>query len=113
MKANKYLDQQAEDLAQRHQIRLNAMRKKALQPQRQTVWWLNPIAMMAVPAATVALLIVSVWSPDTLKQAEPIPLAQTAEKIPAWVADTQVPVEVLENIKFYEWLSHELNKRQS
>ncbi len=114
MKANKYLDQQAENLAQRHQARLDSMRKNALAQQRQIVWWLNPIAMMAVPAATMAILVVSVWTPDVLlNEIEPVPVAQTAEKIPAWVADTQVPVEVLENIKFYEWLSHELNKKQS
>jgi len=123
MKANKYLDQQSEVLAQRHQKRLQSMRETALQHQRQTAWWLSPFAMMLVPAATVALLVVSVWTPELLLN-ETMPEAEIAQvvnkvpanmpsNVPAWVADTQVPVAVLENIKFYEWLSHELNKKQS
>jgi len=119
MKANKYLDQQAEILAQRHQKRLQSMRETALQHQRQTAWWLSPFAMMLVPAATMALLVVSVWMPgfflnEITPSTEMVQLKNDLpNNAPAWVADTQVPVDVLENIKFYEWLSHELNKKQS
>lgn len=115
MKAHKHLDQKAEALAQKHSHRLLQMRQRAMQHQRRSPWWLNPLAMMAVPAAAVAILVVSLWTPGVmLNEQQPAqPLAvKTPAGIPAWVADTQVPVEVLENIQFYEWLSHELKRKK-
>lgn len=104
------LQQSAEQLAQRHRRRLHEMTRQAVYGQSATVsWWSKRYwpAAIAVPALSL-MAVVLVLQIERQTQPSPATLASNLD-IPAWVEDTDVPVAVLQNMQFYQWLEHELD----
>ncbi|WP_287600046.1 hypothetical protein [Thiothrix sp.] len=106
---NNQLDQFAQRLARKHQVRLEAMTRSALQVQPATArlsWlhkaWMKP-AMATAFAASLALAAVLLGYLPEKKAIEPAAFAA----MPEWVKDTEVPLTLLENIAFYDWLSQQ------
>lgn len=103
------LDRLAQRLEQKHRTRLDAMTRAALQAPQATPcvqWlsavWLKPAMITAFTASIAAAAIVLVYLPGK-KPAEPATFAA----LPAWVTDTDIPLTLLENIEFYDWLSQQ------
>ena len=120
-KTTQLLDDSAAQLAQRHRQRLHRMTHEAVYGQRphrmrHGAWW-RPALATGLPLAvfvSVALLLqpaTQPQAPDTVAQVTPALPAKVPAKVPAWVQDTGVPLAVLENIEFYQWLEHELDKK--
>ncbi len=107
------LQQSAEQLAQKHQQRLHAMTRaavygKAASRARPTLYpaWRRLVAVPVLSLLGIAL----VWQ---LSQHSGAPHTQPQlaldDQVPAWVQDTDVPLAVLQNYDFYQWLEHELD----
>ncbi|HHJ35129.1 MAG TPA: hypothetical protein ENJ87_05130 [Gammaproteobacteria bacterium] len=107
---------EAEKLADLHQQRLHQMTREAIyglpekryQPDNVSLRFGMNAWSVAVPVfSLVAILLVwrMIQQPQVVSQ--PPPLA-SKENVPAWVKDTDVPVAVIENIEFYQWLEREL-----
>lgn len=103
------LDQLAQRLEQKHRRRLEAMTRSALQTQRPAPhlqWlhtaWMKP-AMVTAFAASLALAAVLLGYLPEKQAIEPA----TVAAMPEWVKDTDVPLTLLENIAFYDWLSQQ------
>ncbi|MDX9987402.1 MULTISPECIES: hypothetical protein [Thiothrix] len=114
---NKQFDQLAQHLEQKHRHRLEAMTRTALQtppPSTCLSWlhlvWIKPLrlrsattvmvsALAASAAIAVVLLIV-------LPEKSPTPPA-TLVTLPDWVKDTDVPLTLLTNMDFYDWLAQQ------
>lgn len=106
---NKQLDQLAQHLEQKHRTRLDAMTRAALQAPQPTPrgqWlsavWLKPAMITAFAASIATAAVLLVYLPGK-KPAEPATFAA----LPAWVTDTDIPLTLLENIEFYDWLSQQ------
>lgn len=103
------LDQLAQRLEQKHRTRLDAMTRAALQAQQpppRVPWlsavWMKPAMITAFTASIAAAAVLLVYLPGK-KPAEPATFAA----LPAWVTDTDIPLTLLENIEFYDWLSQQ------
>lgn len=116
------LDQLAQRLEQKHRTRLEAMTREALhtQPATRLPWlhpaWLKPLRLRSATATMVTAFAASaalaavllVFLPEKPPTA-PVTLAT----LPDWVQDTDVPLTLLENMAFYDWLSQQQPGNQS
>ena len=103
------LDQLAQRLEQKHRLRLDAMTRAALQapqPAPRVQWlsavWLKP-AMITAFTASIAVAVVLLI---VLPEKSPTPPA-TLVTLPDWVKDTDVPLTLLTNMDFYDWLAQQ------
>lgn len=114
-KASELLEQSAEQLALRHQQRLHQMTREAVYGKRAASsrhnLWRGLRRPVAVATPALALLgVVLIWQLSQQTTNNPPALQLAADKnIPAWVKDTEVPLAVLQNIEFYQWLENELD----
>ncbi len=107
------LQQSAEQLAQKHRQRLHRMTREAVYGKAASTrpaWfstWRTWVALPVLSLPGIALL----WQ---LNQQTGAPRTQPRlaleDSVPAWVQDTEVPLAVLHNYDFYQWLEHELDK---
>ncbi len=115
---DKNLDQIEARLSQKHQQRLNEISQKALQLGStrplfslhstliQTL--IKPLPILILSSLLMlSVLINTLFEYQNIQEKSPnIPdNVLVANKIPTWVKDTQVPLELLENMDFYVWLS--------
>jgi len=116
-KASELLEQSAGQLAQRHQQRLHRMTRQAVYGKRtapaSTRWrrlrW--PVTVTAPVLSVMAVIVVWQFSqPGKVTPTAATPPVAAVEAVPAWVQDTRVPLAVLQNIEFYQWLENELDK---
>ncbi|MFV2057274.1 MAG: hypothetical protein ACC707_12450 [Thiohalomonadales bacterium] len=116
------LDQAAQNLSTRHAARLDKMTENAeayyidKKQHRHRLWHqyqfkynhLTLPIVMASSALFVLWLIGSNWQGTRLHN-DPIvastPLVDTA--VPGWVLDTKVPISLLKNSAFYDWLAEQ------
>jgi len=112
LRAVNYLDQKELSLAQKYQQRLNKITTLALSNvslYSLSLWvkqWLTPAPMMAV-ASVFAISVAVVFYFEQQGQLLPPDNLQVNAKLPTWVKDTDVPLELLENMDFYVWLSQQ------
>jgi len=107
-KVNKLLDQSAQRLAAKHQQRLESMTSAALQKDEKKPLFELFLFLLPQPAYTAAalLLISAGFGWMTLQnQSNEIIESQTTAQLPEWLSDDQVPMELLENPEFYQWLA--------
>jgi len=107
---NKLLNQSAEKLAAKHQQRLESMTLAALQKAEKKPLFESFLFLLPQPAyAAAALLLISAgvgWM--TLQnQSNELIESQTTAQLPEWLSDDQVPMELLENPEFYQWLANQ------
>ncbi len=115
MKPTQLLQQSADQLAQKHQQRLHQMTRQAVYGAATEVRaarpWLRWPTLIAAPLASV-LTIVVVWQLSQQLDTDTMQPTMVADStLPAWVQDTEVPVAVISNIEFYQWLEDELDKQ--
>lgn len=109
-KLDKQLDQHSQKLAYKHLQRLHDMTKLAV--YKKSTYTLNsffaslvkPVPIMALASIFSFAVAVSLFL-DGRKGQTPTAMLQAKADIPAWVKDTDVPLDVLENLDFYVWLS--------
>jgi len=110
------LQQGADKLAAAHQQRLHQMTRAAVygaKPDRALSasgpsWFRENAWTVVAPVFSLSLLVL-VW--QLVQQADvaiPSPPLALKEPVPDWVKDAEVPVAVIENIEFYQWLEKEL-----
>jgi len=107
---NKLLNQSAKNLAAKHQQRLENMTTAALQKAAKKPLLESFLFLLPQPAyAAAALLLVSAgvgWM--TLQnQSNELIESQTTAQLPEWLSDDQVPMDLLENPEFYQWLANQ------
>jgi len=108
------LERQSETLGRKHQDRLEAMTRLAVDAARDSgsrrAWssWTLAAGAMAAVVLTVALVLLS----PTPRQPETTLASGNRDVIPAWVEDDSVPVSLLENIEFYVWINQSSNADQ-
>ncbi len=115
---NEHLDQHEQALAKKHQQRLRAMTQEALYPQQQP-WhasWVKPAMVTAFSVLLVSTVIflkapVSI-NPNTDSAIPPqsMPLSMP---LPEWVMDTDIPLTLIENLEFYDWLAQQPEEKQA
>ncbi len=104
--AGDLLDRKAEQLARRHNRRLDEMSQVALQPKTgRAPGWLLPQPALVLASVLVAVLIY--WALPGADRNTTTPAPQVAT-IPDWVLDEQVPLEILEAPEFYRWLADQM-----
>ncbi len=109
-KLNKRLDQHSQELSYKYQRRLHDMTQLAI--EQKSAYTLSsffaslvkPMPMMALASIFSFAVVVSLFL-DEKKVYNSTAVLQTKADIPAWVKDTDVPLDVLENLDFYVWLS--------
>lgn len=111
---DKKLDQLAQRLEQKHRTRLEAMTRAALRtprPSRHASRWQFPCLkpVMATGLAASAAIAALLW----LSPREQTPAMAGMAALPEWVADTGVPLTLLANMDFYDWLARQPNNPQS
>ena len=120
LNAKEYLDKRQELLARRHRLHLQAMTREVLASRLQAHWqrrfiWFKPA--MAAAFASVAVLLLaplmvaklSVDTPHTqYAQSKP----GDSMNLPEWVTDTDVPLTLIENLEFYDWLAKQPDSEQ-
>ncbi|HGG58358.1 MAG TPA: hypothetical protein ENK26_00375 [Gammaproteobacteria bacterium] len=110
----KLLERQSETLGRKHQDRLEAMTRLAVEAARDSgsrrAWssWTLAAGGMAAVVLTVALVLLS----PTPRQPETTLASGNRDVIPAWVEDDSVPVSLLENIEFYVWINQSFDADQ-
>ena len=114
MKAYDYLQQSAEQLAKKHQQRLHQMTRVAVFGERKKQTFHFDLFTKVASVTFALLLMVVVWQVKPLQDASlSIDKHALNSDIPQWVQDTNVPVVVLENIEFYQWLEKELEGKNN
>ena len=103
------LNSRQQTLADKHHSRLVKMTQEALQPQ-ENIWrslWMKP----ALATAFSLLLVTSIVILNS-------PEKQTGSvtpdvNLPEWVTDTEVPLTLIENLEFYDWLAQQPENKQA
>ncbi len=106
------LDQKAKELAFKHQKRLHEMTALAVNQQSAYTFpsliasFLKPAPMMALASVLSVAVALSIFlgKQDVQKSSG---IVQARADMPAWVKDTDVPLDILENMDFYVWLSQQ------
>ncbi|MBU0656975.1 MAG: hypothetical protein KJ914_17770 [Gammaproteobacteria bacterium] len=111
------LDQLAQHLEQKHRHRLEAMTRATLQTPPPAVRrsWLHPALMRPLRLRSTTTTMVMAFAASAalaavllafLPEKSPT-LPVTLATLPDWVKDTDVPLTLLENMAFYDWLSQQ------
>ncbi|MDQ7015740.1 MAG: hypothetical protein Q9N68_05110 [Gammaproteobacteria bacterium] len=105
-KANELLNQSAHKLAEKHQQRLRQMTLEALELAEKKPF-LNSLRFLLPPPAyaAAALLFISAGFGWLSLQNSSESESQIVAQLPEWLSDEQVPMELLENPDFYQWLA--------
>lgn len=112
---NQYLDEENQRLSQTYQYRLRKMTSWAINNHLSPFLSLlsKPLSLVLKPAPIMALasilvisVVITVFFEQRGEQLSPHSFQANA-KLPTWVKDTGVPVELLENLDFYVWLSQQ------
>ncbi len=118
-----HLDARSEELARKHHRRLQSMTYAALDTRlrKQERHWLK--TGFAAAAGTALSLAVAIGIGLQLQGTEDTRQSQIAtlerqpdalmENLPPWVKDTDTPVELIENLEFYQWLAQQTGASQS
>lgn len=118
---SEYLDQRQQTLTQKHQGDLHRITQNALQ-SRHNKWsgnWAKPAlatAFSIMLVTTIVLLRPTEEQPESLNQlAEHSTLLPTTlpSTLPEWLADTDVPLTLIESFEFYDWLAHQPEDEQA
>ena len=109
------LNQREQALAKKHYYRLQQMTERAIQaPQKKP---LVPLASWIKPTFATAFSILLITTVVFLYQyEEEKPLTSsltTLPELPVWIADTDIPVTLIENIDFYHWLSQQTDNQHA
>lgn len=102
-----YLEGRKQELSQKYQRQLYRMTQEALQSQKnnaQKSWF------MPVMAATFSILLVTTL---VLLNTSDQSSEQTETDLPTWVTDTNVPLNLIENLEFYDWLAQQPENQQA
>jgi len=117
--AQQWLDHRSEELGKKHSRTLLDMTDQALNSaSRKNIFELSqPTLAWTFSVLLVMGVMFNVYDQASLKTEPKI------AALPAWVSDTQVPVPVIEQLKFYTWLAqhieennetrHEISKNQA
>ena len=112
LSSSEYLEKRKHALTQKHTHRLHRMTQEALesrQNKRFQFVWVKPV--LATAFSILLLVAVMLFKvPENPQQ----PVGQSASimaKLPEWVTDTQVPLSLIENLEFYEWLAQQPNQQ--
>lgn len=104
-KLTDYLDQQAGKLASDHEQRLKQMTHDAIrqqQAQARYSYWPWPVVSGVVASGVLLFISMGWWFGEpSLNQSLP----QAQGFFPALVMDDQVPLALLEEMSFYQWLA--------
>ena len=108
------LDVDAEKLAQEHQQRLHQMTRAAVYGKvkegRKPAFALWPVAVPVLSLMAITLVWQLTQQPEVSSLQPVIALKENVpESAPDWVRDADVPLAVIENVEFYQWLEKELN----
>jgi len=112
---NQYLDEENQRLSQTYQYRLRKMTSWAINNHLSPFLSLlsKPLSLvlksapiMALASILVISVVITVFFEQRDEQLSPHSFQANA-KLPTWVKDTDVPVELLENLDFYVWLSQQ------
>jgi len=108
------LDQSAAAMGEKHGLRLEQMTLQAVaryteKPQNNYRQFAVPFAI-PLAMATSLMFVVWLWWPlnDTTAPQGIPPVAVTASSkagLPEWVTDTTIPLSLLNNMEFYDWLA--------
>ncbi len=111
---NDILQSSAERLAQKHQQRLHQMTREAVYGKaKKQPFQFGMFSKVAVSVFSFALLVF-LWQAQPLQNHPPgIENIASSTDVPQWVKDADVPVAVLENLEFYQWLEKELEKNNA
>jgi hypothetical protein len=110
---DKNLDQIEARLSKKHQQRLNEITQKSLQlgSQRRLFSFhsiIKPLPVLILTSILMSSILINTLFEYQKTQEKPENIPDNrlvATQIPTWVKDTQVPLELLENMDFYVWLS--------
>ena len=113
---NEYLDQRAQDLAEKHQQRLQAMTFQTMAPPRQPrkVAWIKPTLASVFSLAIIATAVFwhNAEKPTTVVTTV-LPALPALSVLPTWVMDTKTPDTLIENLDFYDWLAQQTEHQQN
>jgi len=102
--AKQWLDHRSDQLGKKHFSALDYMTDQALMPKQKIHFFMQYKAVMAI-AFSVLLVMGIMFNVNNQSLVNTEPKMAT---LPAWVSDTQVPVPVIEQLKFYTWLAQQL-----
>ncbi len=102
-----YLDQRKQQLTQKHQRRLQRMTVEAIQSREHS--WHIPWKLVMASAFSIMLIATTAF----LKKPETEQPSQPDMSLPAWVMDTEVPLTLIENLEFYDWLAQQPDNQQA
>lgn len=102
-----YLEGRKQTLTQKHQRHLHRMTQEALQSQENNNQksWFKPAMATAFSVMLVTTLVLLNTSDKSSEQSE--------TDLPAWVTDTNVPLNLIENLEFYDWLAQQPENQQA
>jgi len=124
MTVKQLLDQSATTMGERHRLRLEQMTVQSVAhystlsstlsstlPQRNY----RPFALPFAMAASL-MFVFWLWWPlkhETTPQSIPVVAVTTTPNaaVPEWVTDTAIPISLLKNMKFYDWLAKQEEKQ--
>ncbi len=106
------LDRRQQALANKHSARLHRMTQEALQlqPSPSSLWqsaWLKPTVATAFSLMLVTSII---FLNPANKKTHTLELDS---HLPEWVTDTEVPLTLIENLEFYDWLAQQPENQQA
>ncbi len=105
-----YLDRRKQALTHKHQRRLQRMTREAML-SRAKPWhssWVKPALATAFSVMLVTTFVLLKEGTENV----PNPVLQDAD-LPAWVTDTEVPLTLIENLEFYDWLAQQPENQQA
>ena len=109
-KLNQHLNEKEESLKNKKQQQLQKITRWVMKnkshPTSLFKWMLTSVPTMALVSLFTISITVTILNSDNNEQLTPYSLQANA-KLPVWVKDTNVPLELLENLDFYVWLSQQ------
>jgi len=112
---NKEADRKSQLLAKKYRTRLEKMTQIVRKPSFKTPLKtrrfslikaiFKPIPRMAFASVFALSLAMVLWFDSQHQQATPDLVYANNTVVPAWVNDNNIPLELLENMDFYVWLS--------
>ena len=97
------LDDREQALAQKHQRQLHSMTQEALLSRQKN--WFKPAMATAFSIMLVTTLVLINTSDNPGEQVDP--------DLPVWVTDTNVPLNLIEHLEFYDWLAQQPENQQA
>ncbi len=125
--AKQLLDQSTIEISQRHRVRLEQMtmqavahrsrqhREKRQSPKQPRSNKYRPFAFPLAMASSV-MFVLWLWWPlqqTTAPQNNPavVAISPSNTGVPEWVTDTEIPISLLDNMAFYDWLAKQKDEQ--